>query len=160
MQATLTPPIKGLHPCRINRENSSRIFAGQPLTRTLRFALPTASENDGLLKAQPVRDEIPLWPTRASDPGATQDIVCAAPPVPVAQPAVGSVTAYTPGNPGGILPASRSTTERRLPRSPAREAPQQEHAKKKPRGTNPAASTRKRSIKQLHGGNHHTNHRR
>nr|DAQ32576.1 MAG TPA: hypothetical protein [Inoviridae sp.] len=79
----------------------------------------------------PVRDELPLWPTRASDPGATKSIRCAAPPIPVAQPAVGSVTAYTPVNPGGILPASRSTTERRLPRSPARDAPQLAHAQKK-----------------------------
>jgi len=81
-----------------------------------------------------VRDELPLWPTRASNTGATQYIRCAAPLVPVAQPAEGSVTAHNPSNPGGILPASRSTTERRLPRSPAREAPRQEHAQKKPQG--------------------------
>ena len=36
-----------------------------------------------------------------------------------------------PGSPGGRLSASRSTTERRLPRSPAREAPQTAHAQKK-----------------------------
>lgn len=80
---------------------------------------------------QPVRAPIPPWPTRASGTGATQGTACAAPPAPVAQPAGGSVIAHTRGNPGGILPVSRGTTERRLPRSPAREAPQQEHAKKK-----------------------------
>ena len=83
---------------------------------------------------RPVRDELPLWPTRASNTGATQGTCCAAPPVPVAQPAEGAVTAHNPGSPGGLLPVSRSTTERRLPRSPAREAPHQEHAQKKPQG--------------------------
>ena len=53
------------------------------------------------------------------------------PIIPAKLPAGGSVTAHNLGSPGGLLPASRSTTERRLPRSPARDAPRHEHAQKK-----------------------------
>ena len=89
---------------------------------------------------QPVLAPISLWPTRASGTGATQGIDCAAPPVPVAQPAVRPGTTNTPAVPAEYCPhpvappsaAYRAAMPVRLHGRSTR--------KKKPRGTNPAAS--------------------
>nr|DAG05504.1 MAG TPA: hypothetical protein [Inoviridae sp. ct0MH15] len=125
-----TPTAYAPQPHPINRNEKGLTLSGQPLTRTLRFVQTTASERDGLKTNAPCVTNYRFGQQGRATPALRKASVALRPSFPQSDRLGGAVTAHNIGSPGGILPASRSTTERRLPRSPAREAPRQEHAKK------------------------------